>query len=438
VIDIDTLSDPIREFLPKQRWYAGGAEIPDAVEIEDSETIRKEWPVLVHAVAAVGTQQVSRYQVLIGLRPFGEHAQFLEGVEEGVIGPVESIEGPAYAYDALRDPELSKAFFEHIAPALEKVEHVRTINTEQSNTSLVFDDRYIMKVYRRLMEGENPDVEITKALWDAGFTSVPEPITDWTFDRTSYAVIRGFLAGGSEGWSLALTSLRDLFGVHGNPSMAGGDFAPEAARLGEMTAEMHSKLKEVFGSREGKAGAWAQSMRDQLSRLDHPDIDTAPIADTFAALERVKDAGPAIRVHGDYHLGQVMRTDLGWYVLDFEGEPARSVGERVSSTSPLKDVAGMLRSLHYASHAAMVSHEERLEGLALAWEDHNRQAFLEGYVAKAHAAGLVPDVVEDFETVLKAFELDKAVYEVFYEQAYRPDWLDIPLHGIKKLTELTT
>jgi maltokinase len=436
MIDIETIQEPLKEFLPKQRWYAGGKEPPNEVEIEDHETLRKDWPAMVQTVVTVDAgDEVDRYHVLVGLRPFGEHAQFLEGVEEGVIGSVETNSGSAYAYDALKDPELSKALFEHIAPQLGEVKQVRAINTEQSNTSLVLDERFIMKVYRKLIVGENPDVIVNKTLWQSGFRHIPEPIADWTFDRTSYAVIRGFLSGGSEAWSLALTSLRDLFVAHGNPAMAGGDFGHEVGRLGEMTAELHLKLMDAFGSEPADPKAWAEAMHAQLARLEHPDVNKKPIRQAFDALNELVEAGPLIRVHGDYHLGQVMRTDEGWFVLDFEGEPARRASERVNFSSPLKDVSGMLRSLHYAAYAARISHDQSLDSLATAWEERNRQAFLEGYVPAAHAAGLIPDDVKSFETLLKAFELDKAVYEVFYEQSYRPDWIEIPLTGIQRLTQ---
>src|SRR5439155_12290607 len=149
-------------------------------------------------------------------------------------------------------------------------------------------------------------------------------------------------------------------------------------------------------------------------------------------LRWVEDPGPTIRVHGDYHLGQVMRTDNGWYVLDFEGEPARPLEERRRPSSPLKDVAGILRSLHYASETAVRNYDqpdqaERLGMLAAAWEGRNRRAFLDGYCETAQPAGLLPGDDASVATVLGAFELDKAVYELAYEQSHRPDWVGIPL-----------
>jgi maltokinase len=154
-------------------------------------------------------------------------------------------------------------------------------------------------------------------------------------------------------------------------------------------------------------------------------------------LEKVADPGKAIRVHGDYHLGQTMRTDEGWFVLDFEGEPARPVEERRRPSSPLKDVTGMLRSFDYAGRSGLSEWSEveapALEALALAWADRNRRAFLRGYLGTAGIETLLPSDQEAFEIVLSAFELDKAIYELGYEQAYRPTWVDIPRHAIRRL-----
>ena len=151
----------------------------------------------------------------------------------------------------------------------------------------------------------------------------------------------------------------------------------------------------------------------------------------------MSDPGPGIRVHGDYHLGQVMRTDSGWYVLDFEGEPARSMEERVAFVSPLKDVTGMFRSFQYAAHFVLLEredeHSEHLQRLAAAWESHNRNTFLDGYLSTGGIDALLPESGPERAAVTLAFELDKALYELGYEQAYRPDWASIPASAIRRL-----
>lgn len=172
-----------------------------------------------------------------------------------------------------------------------------------------------------------------------------------------------------------------------------------------------------------------------LVRVRHPRLDRRRVGSRIAGLREVTSCGAAIRVHGDYHLGQVVRTDGGWHVLDFEGEPARDLAERRQYTSPLRDVAGMLRSLQYAT---AVVHAERGEDPthpdeADAWEARNRQAFLEGYFGRASDAGLLPGDPVSMSVVLEAFELEKALYEVAYELANRPAWVEIPLAAIDRL-----
>ena len=264
-------------------------------------------------------------------------------------------------------------------------------------------------------------------------------------------MLQHYLGGAVDGWAMALTSLRDLFAVQEtqpipiitdsdlspdaiDPSAAGGDFSGEAARLGEVTAELHVAMADAFGRVEGDVGAWADTMDEWLGRTHHPEFDRNGAQARIAALRGVDDPGPAIRVHGDYHLGQVMRTDEGWYVLDFEGEPARPLAERRRPMSALKDVAGMLRSLHYASMVAMFERDEEHVGEAAAWEERNRGAFLKGYLPTARVAGLVPHDDTSTAVVLAAFETEKAMYELGYEQAHRPDWVRIPLAALRRLS----
>ncbi|HJV08686.1 MAG TPA: phosphotransferase, partial [Acidimicrobiales bacterium] len=290
-----------------------------------------------------------------------------------------------------------------------------------------------------------------EALTGQGFKCVAEALATQRVRDFDLAILQPYLAGASEGWALALTSLRDLFGMNDttsipiinpdepppaplDPAQAGGDFAGEAARLGAMTGGMHVALAEAFGRHQPDAKGWAASIATQVDALEPGDVDrkaTQEILDRLAGI----DAGHAIRVHGDYHLGQVLRTDHGWYVLDFEGEPARPIEDRRRPSSPLKDVAGMLRSFHYASAVARTERDEAaLEDLAAAWEDRNRRAFLRGYLEAAGSGNILPADPGDVDVVIAAFELEKAVYELGYERAYRPDWVHIPLAALRRLT----
>lgn len=442
--------------LGRQRWYAGSAEPPaervtalDVRRLWSSGAGHRLWWSLVEAEGA-------RYQVLIGERPAGEPADFLSGREEAVLG----VAGASYFYDATIDPELALALLEVVSDGVERAERVRPVSTEQSNTSLVYDDRVILKVFRRLGDGTNPDVEVTTALAAAGFDHVAAPVASWSVGGVDLAFAQEFLAGGSEGWALALTSLRDYYSAEGDdPAEAGGDFAAEAARLGSVTATMHLALARAFGVDREESVRWSALIDDVERRLrrvvkelgnDLP----APVDRLVEGLRSVADPGPVGRVHGDYHLGQVMETDGGWYVLDFEGEPARPVESRVVPASPLKDVTGMLRSFHYASRFALrdrgVEEAATLAARARAWEDHNRAAFLGGYLATDGIADLLPPsppppaaepednaplppVTGDAAIVAAAYELDKALYELDYERAYRPDWVDIPMEAVRRV-----
>lgn len=422
---VDDLRPLLGDYLGRQRWFAGAP--PSSVEIVDHHEVVDglEW-LLVEAGGA-------RYQLFVGTVE-GLPPEFLHGHETEVIG---AVDGEIF-FDGLLDGELAKAFLSKLAPD-EEVARVRPMGVEQSNTSLVFDERLVLKVFRRIHSGPNPDIEVTTSLADVGFEHVAAPVATWEESGSHLAVVQPFLAGGTDGWALALTSLRDYYGSESSdPGECGGDFAFEANRLGGVTARMHLALAESLGSGAAPVADWSALMRRQLDRVgsDQPWRDAAAsLFDEFGALE---DAGAAIRVHGDYHLGQVLQTDTGWFVLDFEGEPSRTLDERRQRSSPLKDVAGMLRSFHYATAIAL---RERPEAewevggeQAEKWEQRNRQAFLEGYMKVPGVGDLLPADEENTLRALAAWELDKAVYEIRYELDHRPDWVDIPRSAIVRLS----
>ena len=418
---IDQLHPLLPKYLARQRWFAGGE--PKSVEIVDSEELgeRLHW-LLVEADGA-------RYQLLVGIVE-GMPPEFLHGHDAEVLGVADS----EMAYDGLLDPELVKELVAKLAPD-EHVTRVRPMGAEQSNTSLVLDDRLVLKVFRRIHQGLNPDIEVTAALADAGFEHVAAPVATWEESGTHLAVVQPYLAGATDGWALALTSLRDLYANDcDDPGLCGGDFAAEARRLGEVTAAMHLAMAEAFGTEDADVDATVSTMARQLDRVG-ADRDWRDAAGrVFASLRDAGDVGPVVRVHGDYHLGQVVRTDNGWFVLDFEGEPARPLDERVLPSSPLKDVSGMLRSLDYAQAVALRDRGDedvaRCVPLGGAWEQRNRRKFLDGYLGVDGIDALLP---RDVDRVLAAWELDKAVYEVHYELSHRPDWVDIPEDAIVRI-----
>jgi maltokinase len=205
---------------------------------------------------------------------------------------------------------------------------------------------------------------------------------------------------------------------------------------------MHVAMAEAFGRRPAEPGRWADELAVDLERVPAAGaegLDREAVARAFERLRRLQDAGAGIRLHGDYHLGQTMRTDTGWYVLDFEGEPARPLEERSRPSSPLRDVAGMLRSFQYASRVALIEQggddDPELVDLARAWERLNREAFLDGYHRAPGVEALLPEAEASRAAVLTAFELGKAVYEVGYELAMRPGWARIPLEAAQRLLE---
>ena len=437
------LIEALPAYLARQRWFAGSEPPPrDDVRVKESHRLWSDgadhelWQLLVDVAGEC-------YQLILGIRPAGEVAEFLHGHEHTVLGSAEEV----FVYDAAWDTEMAKILLTVASGGAETASRARAMGAEQSNSSIVYDDRLILKVFRHLRPGRNPDVEVTTRLAAAGFDHVAAPLVEWRDETYDLAFGQQFLAGGTEGWALALTSLRDLYSSSQNevPADAGGDFSPEVERLGRVTAEMHVAMHKVFGaaSPSDAMGGWTKLVEGLPARLEragrHLQRDLmAPAAPLLERFRAVTEPGPAIRVHGDYHLGQVMRTDLGWYVLDFEGEPAKPVEERLAPASPFKDVTGMLRSLHYASRHALVERAaadwKDLIPSARAWESHNRQAFLEGYRTHPEIASLLPEAPAS-AVVMSAYELDKALYELEYELSHRPEWVAIPLDALERLVE---
>jgi len=467
MISPTALAPQLAEYLPRQRWFGAKDRTIELVRVLSTEVLSggKAWPALVRVDAEIHLEggDDARYQVLLGLRPPGAACEFLTGHEPAVLGEFDTSLGQALVYDALLDSELALALLRVVAPGF-PAERVRPLGAEQSNTSLVYDDAMILKVFRRLTEGHNPEVEVIETLAGVGFTSVPEPLASWRKDGIDLAFLQRFLAGATDGWNIALTSLRELFADHTvgaapppgdalglgdtgrpegtDPAEARGDFAAEAERIGEVTAELHQAMAKGFGTGKVTGADWAEPMEEQLDRVLGSGAGSpadAALAEgarrIINRLREIPDPGPAIRVHGDYHLGQVLRTDAGWFVLDFEGEPARSLEERTRPSSPLKDVAGMLRSLSYAPAVALSYQEDDLSSLGRAWESRNRDCFMTGYLRKAaEREPILPTDPAVRSAVLAAFELDKALYEVAYERANRPDWVRIPLEAVGRLT----
>jgi maltokinase len=317
---------------------------------------------------------------------------------------------------------------------------------EQSNTSIAYGEEAILKLFRRLSPGGNPDIEVHEALTRHGSSHVA-PLLGWVEAqwkdgdgaerRGHLGMLQTFLRTGTDGWDIALASVRDLLVEEDlHPEEVGGDFAGEAWRLGEATAEVHADLAMLFDTDTLTAEQQAHLGEAMSLRLDTalaaiPELaDYAPqIRSHYAAVADLEHPVPVQRIHGDLHLGQTLRTVKGWKILDFEGEPAKSLDERTALDSPLKDIAGMLRSFDYAAGATLrqFGTGEHLSYRAHEWSTRNRDAFIDGY---SSTAGAKP---ADQRLLLRAYETDKAVYEAVYEARNRPIWLSIPLQAIARL-----
>jgi maltokinase len=440
----EKLAPLLGAFLPRQRWFAGD-QPPTSVEVTTLELSEGD-PVLAWLLVDVADDRgdEATYQVVLGGRPAPCDLEFLQGKERVTVGEVD---GWVY-YDALIDPQLALVVFGRVAPD-ETVDVARPLVVEQSNTSVVYDERLILKMFRRVHPEPNPDVEITERLGERGFPHVVPQLAEMRYEGADLAVVRQYMLGSTDAWQLAHTSLRDLLGTRMPPEEAGGDFGPEAFTLGEVTGRLHLAMAEEFGTGRADPSAWLDGFRAQLERVPVGEVEVAGETRKMSELVDVEavdtvltglvdgaDPGPAFRIHGDLHLGQLLLADAGWFVLDFEGEPVRPVAERMAAASPLRDVAGMVRSFHYAARTGLFERgrdvDPELVDLSAAWEARAVEAYLAGYRHVEGVDTLLPAGDDDRDRILKAFELDKAVYEVLYELAHRPDWVDIPASAVRR------
>lgn len=438
------LLEHLPDHLARQRWSGVQGRSITGVELLWQEVLLADDPMLIWTVARVrlddGQQQ--DYQLFVGVRPADEMPKFLEGKERELVG-LATTPDSVIVYDALVDPDLAIEVLHLVAPDAE-VNVRRPIVLEHSNSSVVYDEAHILKVLRKVEPGPNPDVEITRVLAARGCEHVLAPLAELRRDGIDLAVLREFLVGSTEGWELARASVRDLLAGGTSPADSGADFAPDAARLGSVLASLHLAMADAWGRTQADAGRWASEMEADLESMVGsardalpPELDIDAIAERFRALAKLTDAGMEIRIHGDLHLGQLVKSDAGWKVLDFEGEPARRRDERFTTSSPLRDVAGMLRSLHYAALTGLrewaAGDSPELLPLVEQWEQRNRDALRSSYFNTTGIADLLPATPQALAMVLDAFELDKAVYEVGYERGHRPEQVSIPVAGIMRL-----
>ncbi len=455
---ITALSNLLSGWIPVQRWFGGKGR--GAQFTLDRLTELNPWPqvTLWTARADYADGDAETYIVPIVARDEPVHT-----LEHVLIGTVDTDAGPRWVYDALHDKEVTPLWLSGMRDASDDaadsgagpIRFVRyspgedipvgesslVLSGEQSNTSMVFGDRAIMKFFRRLQPGVNPDIEIQGELTKLGARNIArllgavELVVDG--EPCSLAMLQEFMTSATDGWELAKASVRDLMAeadLHADE--AGGDFAGEAHRLGIAVAEVHADLATAFGGRAATAEELQTRSQQMLERLRRA-VDVVPelndvadgLARTFTAFGELPGGAPLQRIHGDLHLGQALRTVYRWVLIDFEGEPAAGIDARRSLDFVLRDVAGMLRSFEYAGHHRVIDlgADSQLSYRATEWSERNRTAFCEGYT---EVAGSDP---REQNVLLRAFEADKAVYEAVYEARNRPTWLPIPLASLARL-----
>jgi trehalose synthase-fused probable maltokinase len=458
-------------WLPEQRWFGGKGRQMAGADLIDEAIVRDGDPTLVIVVVLVHYQDGDSELYHLPLLTHSD-GSFSDAGEEpqslAVLGDLMAHGTPLKGNGSV---------FNFSGPGLDPLsEHVwtsaRLVGAEQSNTSVVMDESIIVKFLRRVQPGTNPERELTRLLTSQGFPHIPEHIGEITFEGTvdddeitmDLAVAQRFLADAVEGWTATLQHLHSLY-----DSIPADTVSPPqlTALTEELAAESLASLQDLGDVTAGLHVALTKEELDPESLpslIDRQDLQRS--ADAFRSsvravvaagvgdvqkwaprLEqraqrflRVTRAGFKTRVHGDYHLGQVLASERGWMIIDFEGEPARSLEERRQKQSPLRDVAGMLRSFSYAASVSLSERtsfgsEEwsRLQPWADVWEDLARGRFLTAYLRRSHEGKFLPPNRPDLKAMLDVFEIDKALYEIGYEQRNRPDWIQIPLHGLARI-----
>ena len=385
---------------------------------------------------------------------------------------------------------VGRALPQRLEELAQEVREVKVLSAEQSNTSVILDRRVILKLIRKQDVGVNPDSEMLEfltaqttcqdvpALW--GLLTYEDGEGEARVQPATVAVIQRFVPNIGDGWTYTLAHLATLLDEGGKAATGPGEelsraittmsgsYLKQIRRLGEITGGLHEALAsrqepEAFGPELISARDiehWKNEMLKHLAEVCQDLRALQPGRQSALRLTEVdvgrletgcrgrfddlclltQDTVKKIRHHGDYHLGQVLKTTDGFVVIDFEGEPARSLEARRDKVCPLKDVGGMLRSFNYAAHAALTQRGAASStdfGLVKEWEGAARAAFLDGYrsVAKPGQAVFLPATWEAAVRVIQVYELDKALYELRYEMRNRPDWLMIPLEGIRSLTQ---
>ena len=440
--------------IASQRWFGGKSRDVLDARVLDAGVVPGGPPMLAIAIVEVryGLQTHDLYHLPLGFRPSddGWDQQVSRKQRAGLPttrSPTPSSSAGWSSWSAPPSRSTSarrRSLSVPTARCPTRSRTVRPMGAEQSNSSLVLDEQLALKFYRRIEPGLNPELEVLRFLTYRKFPHVAALEGYVTYEgrplEATLAILQRFVPSHGDAWELALETLGT------DP----GWLPAHAHRLGEVTAKLHNTLASDptdphFAPEEPSTESLALISATIDEEIEHvfaalPDIPALePVAgraeevrDRLRTLTHIGQVGRIIRHHGDYHLGQALWTnDEDWLILDFEGEPARALSERRRKRSPLRDVAGMLRSFAYAASASSIQRGiEPPEG----WEEECRSNFQAGYFGEVEPA-LLPYGEQAIKRLLMIFELEKAVYELRYELANRPDWVSIPVAGIVRMLE---
>ncbi len=507
-------------FLVKQRWYGSKSRRIRTAAVVDWAAWEGEMALaLVEAQFESGPAET--YFVPLMMATGHKANEVREASPNAILCPISTPKGSGVLFDATFDEGANtallsaieegkefptqrgvirgmtgRAFAEARGPVSGPLAAARGA-AEQSNTSILYGGRLILKLFRRQEAGPNPDCEIGQYLTEqTGFDRIPPFAGALEYacsgrEAATLAMVQGLVANEGDGWKWTLEQLDHYYedcapmaypgnGIKGKsifelsesePSELArehlGIYLDSAAILGRRTAELHGALSAAYdnpamrpermeaghlralaGQLREHAQAVLDTLKENLSKLPDEAVEQAgyvlnhrrQFLDRFHAVESLEAGGLLTRIHGDYHLGQVLRVKNDYVILDFEGEPARPLAERRAKHSPLKDVAGMLRSFSYAAYASLLNYTtrrpddySRLAPWGRLWESATASEFLRVYLATAGEAGFLPGDRRGLRTLLEAYLLDKALYELRYELNNRPAWIRIPLLGILSL-----
>jgi len=491
----DFLAQVLPAFLAKQRWFGSKSCVISSATLTSVSSLEDIDAALTTIEVAYSEGGAETYQLPLAIASGLAGEKLRDASPNSIVGTLNATTGPLMLYDATADERFRERLLRLTSQSPEDIDvpASRVASAEQSNTSILYADRYILKLYRRLQQGQNPDVEIPRFLTDtAHFESIPAYQGELrSSDGTTLAFLQAFAPNQGDGWQWMQEELTRFYESVANcpPLASSGETASfltapsvshevrehaalsldAASLLGRRTAELHLALATPTDDRAFCAEQFtpndlaADSTRIHaqiVSALDAMKLNMkqvpANLIDRAASLlSRRKELldrahtlataspyrfGRRIRIHGDYHLGQVLRTKEDFLIVDFEGEPARPLEERRRKQSPLRDVAGMMRSFSYAAFAALDLHTQRhpgsanaLEPWATAWERAASNAFLSKYREVIAANPELIPQPEQAQAMLLAFLLEKALYELLYELNNRPSWLRIPLGGVLSL-----